>query len=240
MKKRIGNDFLFYWIIKENWVIVNPESVHDFKIEIKHEFSGSKISPQFDIVNGSARVRCEAFEKLGVYQLIATWRVTDTTFADGFRDCAADIESFEIVGRSAKADNENPEITSEMAIGFEGSDAYEVWVKNGNQGKTYEDYIAFLREPMTAAIHDAEVLATLWAQQEAAREVAEAARQENTSIAIENAELATENAISATDSMLSNLISLEIRDDLCLWFETPETYSGITFEVQNGNLIATI
>lgn len=151
MKKRIGNDFLFYWIIKENGIIVNPESVHDFKIEIKHEFSGSKISPEFDIVNGSARVRCDAFEKLGVYQLIATWRVTDTTFTDGFRDCAADIESFEIVGRSAQADNENPEITTEMAIGFEGSDAYDVWVQNGNEGKTYEDYIAFLQKPATLA-----------------------------------------------------------------------------------------
>lgn len=194
MKKRIGNDFLFYWIIKENGVIVNPESVHDFRIEIKHEFSGSKISPHFDIVNGSARVRCEAFEKLGVYQLIATWRVTDTTFTDGFRDCAADIESFEIVGRSAQADNENPEITTEMAIGFEGSNAYDVWVQNGNEGKTYEDYIAFLQKPAT----------------------------------------------DAAQAMVSNIIALEIRDDMCLWFETPETYSGITFDVQNGNLTATI
>lgn len=194
MKKRIGNDFLFYWIIKENGVIVNPESVHDFKIEIKHEFSGSKTSPQFDIVNGSARVRCEAFEKLGVYQLIATWRVTDTTFANGFRDCAADIESFEIVGRSAQADNENPEITTEMAIGFEGSDAYDVWVQNGNEGKTYEDYIAFLQKPAT----------------------------------------------DAAQAMVSNIIALEIRDDMSLYFITPETYSGITFDVQNGNLIATI
>ena len=194
MKKRIGNDFLFYWIIKENEVIVNPESVHDFKIDIKHEFSGSKTSPQFDIVNGSARVRCEAFEKLGLYQLIATWRVTDTTFADGFRDCAADIESFEIVGRSAQADNENPEITSEMAIGFEGSDAYDVWVQNGNEGKTYEDYIAFLQKPAT----------------------------------------------DAAQAMVSNIIALEIRDDMSLYFITPETYSGITFDVQNGNLIATI
>ena len=194
MKKRIGNDFLFYWVIKENGVLVNPGSVHDFKIEVKHEFSGSKTSPQFDIVNGSARVRCEAFEKLGLYQLIATWRVVDTTFADGFRDCAADVESFEIVGRSAQADNENPEITSEVAIGFEGLDAYDVWVQNGNEGKTYEDYIAFPQKPAT----------------------------------------------DAAQAMVSNIIALEIRDDMSLYFITPETYSGITFELQNGNLIATI
>ena len=34
-------------------------------------------------------------------------------------------------------------VTSEIAIGFEGADAFEVWLKNGNEGKTYEDYIAF-------------------------------------------------------------------------------------------------
>lgn len=221
MKKRIGNDFLFYWIIKENGVVVNPESVHDFRIEIKHEFSGSKISPHFDIVNGSARVRCEGIDKLGVYLLIATWRVTDTTFADGFRDCAADIESFEIVGRSAQADNENPEITTEMAIGFEGSDAYDVWVQNGNEG-SISDYFNYLMQPAIEAAGEAE-LAT-----QAANE------------AIREAELATQAAIEATDSMLSNLISLEIRDDLCVWFETPETYDGIEFEINNGNLIAII
>ena len=52
--------------------------------------------------------------------------------------------------------------------------------------------------------------------------------------ATENAVIATQNAIEATDSLLSNIISLEIRDDLCLWFETPPTYDGITFDVQNG------
>lgn len=35
-------------------------------------------------------------------------------------------------------------------------------------------------------------------------------------------------------------VSLEIRDDLCLWLQTPETYEGVMFNIQNGNLIAII
>ena len=59
-------------------------------------------------------------------------------------------------------------------------------------------------------------------------------------LADEKAALAQLAADNAAQAKVSNIISLEIRDDLCLWFETPETYSGITFELQNGNLIATV
>ena len=54
------------------------------------------------------------------------------------------------------------------------------------------------------------------------------------------ANTAAENADAASDSMLSNLISLEIKDNLNLYFKTPDTYSGMTFNIENGNLIATI
>lgn len=137
---------------------------------------------------------------------------------------------------------------------------YQEWLNLGNEG-TMADFIAWLRTPateaagialqaaatanvaiqeMATALQEAEETAAAWAQQEAAREAAEASRQTNTGVAIANAELATQNAINATDSMLSQLISLEIKNDLCLYFKTPDTYDGIEFEVQNGNLIATI
>ena len=102
------------------------------------------------------------------------------------------------------------------------------WMKIAEKGDSflYEDFtpeqIVELQRPAT----DAAVLANI--------------ATENANEATENAEIATQNAIAATDSLLSNIISLEIRDDLCLWFETPETYAGITFDVQNGNLIAII
>ena len=101
----------------------------------------------------------------------------------------------------------------------------------------YEDFtpeqIAELQQPATEAV-------TAVNEAEALRVTAETTRVENEVTRQENINIIIQNAMSATDSMLSNLISLEIRDDLCLWFETPETYSGITFDVQNGNLIATI
>jgi len=222
MKKRLGNDFLFYWIMKENGVVVNPDEVIDFNIIIRHKSIGVKYPAHYDVIDGSPRVRCEALQYTGIYELVATWRVIDDTFADGYRDCTSDVESFEIVNYSAQESNTGNVITSEIAIGYDGLDAYEVWVKNGNEGKTYEDYIAFLQQPATEAAALANIAT------------------KNANEATEEAIIATQNAIAATDSILSNIISLEIRDDLCLWFETPPTYDGITFDITNGNLIATI
>lgn len=102
------------------------------------------------------------------------------------------------------------------------------WMKIAEKGDafTYIDFtpeqIAELQRPAT----DAAALANI--------------ATENANDATEEAIIATQNAIAATDSLLSNIISLEIRDDLCLWFETPPTYDGITFDITNGNLIATI
>lgn len=194
MRKRIGNDFLFYWIIKENNVIINPDAVIDFKIIIKHRRTGSEIVAEFDVVNSSPSIKCENLLYLGIYDLIATWKTVDYSFDDDFRNSSADVQAFEIVSSSSSECETDLTVTSEIAIGFEGADAFEVWLKNGNEGKTYEDYIAFLQKPAT----------------------------------------------DAAQAMVSNIIALEIRDDMCLYFVTPETYDGITFDVQNGNLIATI
>ena len=194
MKKRLGNDFLFYWIIKENNVIINPDAVIDFKTTIRNRRSGYETVAEFDVVNSSPKIKCENLLNLGIYDLIATWKIVDATFTDGYRDCTADIQAFEIVSSSSSECETDLTVTSEIAIGYDGLDAYEVWVKNGNEGKTYEDYIAFLQKPAT----------------------------------------------DAAQAMVSNIIALEIRDDMSLYFITPETYSGITFDVQNGNLIATI
>lgn len=43
-----------------------------------------------------------------------------------------------------------------------------------------------------------------------------------------------------SNSLFANVISLEIKDDLCLWFKTPDIYSGFTFDISNGNLIVTV
>lgn len=51
---------------------------------------------------------------------------------------------------------------------------------------------------------------------------------------------AAQAALDATDSLLSNIISLEIKDDLCLYLKTPDNYDGLTFKIENSNLIAIV
>ena len=149
---------------------------------------------------------------------------------------------------SKKYDNtSNPTVVADWMKIAEKGDAFtyidftteQLAELKGDKGDPffYEDFtpeqIAELQKPATdtiIALNEAEAL----------RVTAETTRVENEVTRQENTNIVIQNTISATDSMLSNLISLEIRDDLCLWFETPETYSGITFDLQNGNLIATI
>ena len=101
---------------------------------------------------------------------------------------------------------------------------------NADEKATLAETAAQNANNATSDFSDAEVI----------REQQEEARQTNTATAITNAENATQGAIEATDSLLSNMISLEIRDDLCLYLTTPDNYEGITFEIKNGNLIAII
>ena len=80
----------------------------------------------------------------------------------------------------------------------------------------------------------------LRAQAEAAREEAEGLRQTNTATAIQDAQNATQEAIDATNLVLANVVQLELRDDMCLWMITPDTYQGVTFKIESGDLIAII
>ena len=80
---------------------------------------------------------------------------------------------------------------------------------------------------------------------EATEKANTAAEKADTSTA--NADEATEKANTAADrtnevadSMLSNIVAMEIRDDMNLYFTTPDNYDGVSFSINNGNLIATI
>ena len=226
MKKiRIGNDFRFVWVIERNSQAEDLTLATNLVLTIKSMYGDSAIP--FTIVDGNkvcVDVDSKNAGNVAKYNLRLTYTIPDDSLSDGFRDCSVDIDAFEIVAKTELAEKVDEfTSTSEIAIGFQGNSAFRVWqLQAGNEGKTYEDYIAFLQKPAT----DAAVLANI--------------ATENANEATEQAIIATQNAIEATDSLLSNIISLEIRDDLCLWFETPPTYDGITFEVQNGNLIATI
>jgi len=57
--------------------------------------------------------------------------------------------------------------------------------------------------------------------------------------ATSNANTAADRTNDVADSMLSNMIAMEIRDDMNLYLITPDNYNGVSFSIRNGNLIAT-
>ena len=198
MKKiRIGNDFRFVWVIERNSQAEDLTLATNLVLTIKSMYGDSAIP--FTIVDGNkvcVDVDSKNAGNVAKYNLRLTYTIPDDSLNDGFRDCSVDIDAFEIVAKTELAEKVDEfTSTSEIAIGFQGNSAFRVWqLQAGNEGKTYEDYIAFLQKPAT----------------------------------------------DAAQAMVSNIIALEIRDDMSLYFITPETYDGITFDVQNGNLIATI
>ena len=194
---RIGNDFRFVWVIERNSQAEDLTLATNLVLTIKSMYGDSAIP--FTIVDGNkvcVDVDSKNAGNVAKYNLRLTYTIPDDSLNDGFRDCSVDIDAFEIVAKTELAEKVDEfTSTSEIAIGFQGNSAFRVWqLQAGNEGKTYEDYIAFLQKPAT----------------------------------------------DAAQAMVSNIIALEIRVDMSLYFITPETYSGITFDVQNGNLIATI
>ena len=120
MKKRIGNDFKFPWRLTQNSNLIDVNTVIDFAIVIKHSSLSYVITPPFTIVDGSPLVECSKLTQLGKYSLIDTWKVPDSSCSDGFRDCAADVDTFEMVARSSEEDNEGRTITSEVLYSKNG------------------------------------------------------------------------------------------------------------------------
>ena len=87
MKKRIGNDFSFLWILTENGTPVDVSTVVDFALVIKHSSMNFAITPHFDIVDGNPIIECskDQLTQLGKYYLIATWKTPEAYYTDGFR-----------------------------------------------------------------------------------------------------------------------------------------------------------
>ena len=64
---------------------------------------------------------------------------------------SSNLSNFNALGFD-KSTNESAHASMELLKGNRGDNAYELWVKQpGNAGKTYEDYLAFNRQPATDA-----------------------------------------------------------------------------------------
>jgi hypothetical protein len=152
MKKiRIGNDFVFSWAIERGGVPENLETVlekHLYMIVFgqKTEIHNYTVSGNNIIVEFTP----ELLNKIGIYTLIFYYVLPDTSLSDDDRKCTVDIDAFQIVPRTAMADDVSEfAVTSDMAIAFKGEkgdSAYQVWLDEGNVG-TIDDYLEWLRQP---------------------------------------------------------------------------------------------
>lgn len=208
MKIRIGNDFVFNWAIERGGVAEDFTDVLDAKVTAS--IYGKKKDIPFTINGNIVRIEFTPFicDTTGVYNLELTYTLPDVTLSDLDRKCAVDVDAFQIVHRSAQADDPSEfTVTSDMAIAFQGKSAYEVWLENGNVG-TEDDYLAWLRQPAT----DAAVLAN------------EAAGLANTKAGEANTAAQTAN----TAAQAADTARLNIQSDLATKIESI-TYSTVEY-----------
>ncbi len=123
MKKiRIGNDFVFSWAIERGGIPEPLETVLEKQLYMI--VSGIKTKIDDYIVsenNVIIEFTTEMLSKLGVYTLVFTYILPDTSLSDNDRKCAVDIDAFQIVPKTAMADDVSEfAVTSDMAIAFKG------------------------------------------------------------------------------------------------------------------------
>lgn len=153
---RTGNDFRFVWVIERNSQAEDLTLATNLVLTIKSMYGDSAIP--FTLVDGNkvcVDIDSRNAGNISKYNLRLSYTIPDDSLADGFRDCAVDIDAFEIVAKTELAEKVDEfTSTSEVAVGFQGDSAFRVWqLQAGNEGKTYEDYIAFLQKPATDAAY---------------------------------------------------------------------------------------
>lgn len=207
MKIRIGNDFVFAWEIERNGLPEYLSSVLEKHLYLS--VLGKRVEllegVDYDIAGNVVRIEVTPTiaNIIGSYNLEFTYTLSDVTLSDADRRCAVDVDAFQIVARTAQADDPSEfTITSDMAIAFRGKSAYEVWLET-NTG-TEAEYIAYLRQPATNAAGTANAAANL----------------ANTKAGEANTAAQTAN----TAAGLADMARLAIQSDLALKIESV-TYS---------------
>lgn len=254
MKKRVNNDIFI------NWTILRNEVTEDFSDAVNVKLVARIVnSKDLDITDFSGRednvfyIRIPAnVLNIGTYTLILTYQKPDATIVGGFASHGLDIKNaFEVVRNSEHEDDEGRDITSDAHYAIDGATFIPaITEEEGDISLSWTNNRALpnpdpviLNEGIPEAVLAANNAATLANQkvglaQEAADNANDAA--DNADIATSNAQNATQDAIDATNLVLANVVQLELRDDMCLWMITPDTYQGVTFKVESGDLIAVI
>ena len=166
---REGNDFNVAWKIFQAGVAVDLSQVTEKKLSYsvygkKTEYTNYTVSGQTLTIEFPKEVTTAR----GDYRLIFEYTIPDSGQSDGDLKRTTDVVAFRIVQFTADADTDmTVNVSSDVAIAFKGDrgdpgyDAYHIWLDLGNTG-TYEDYIAWLRQPaVDAGASIAELEATI-------------------------------------------------------------------------------
>ena len=128
---RINNDFIFAWAIERNGIPEDLSNVLKMVLKVRNPVRTIQIITDYDI-NGnvvSIGVTPNIANVLGKYMFILTYELPDTGL------CEIDTDAFILVPLTAEADDaEDMLVTSDMAIGFKGDSACQVWLDAGNEG----------------------------------------------------------------------------------------------------------
>lgn len=202
-------------------------------------------------------------EKLGkvsvgkVTGLIVIEPATDTANIDDASDVVLTVTELELqfdmtLNNLLTYQDLTPEEIAELMSGVNATaDALfaemEVSILNCNTAMQGANEATNLANEATVLATDAATLATqaaTLANEKAGLANAAATRADNSADdSDEAARLANEAAITAnnaSDNLLSNVVSLEIRDDMHLYMTTPDVYTGFMFKIESGSLIAII
>ena len=144
---RINNDFTFAWAIERNGLPEDLSTAINMVLKVRNSAGAIQVITDYDVTGNivSVEVTPKIANVLGRYVFILTYELPDVGLSDLERLCEIDTDAFILVPRTAEADDaEDLLVTSDMAIGFKGDSAYQLWLDAGNTG-TVEDYLASLK-----------------------------------------------------------------------------------------------
>ncbi len=160
MKIRIreGNDFDVVWAITRAGQPEDLSTATNMKLTLV--VYGATIEHNLFTVTDnvlSINIPKEVATIKGDYRLVFEYTLPDAGQPDGDLKCKTDVVPFRIVPFTADADDVyTVNTSSDVLLGFKGDkgdggdDAYQIWLDLGNVG-TYEDFIAYLRQPAVGA-----------------------------------------------------------------------------------------
>lgn len=219
---REGNDFNVAWKIFEAGEAVDLSQVTEKKLS--YSVYGKETEYTNYTVNGQTltiEFPKEVTTARGDYRLIFEYTIPDSGQSDGDLKRTTDVVAFRIVQFTADADTDmTVNVSSDVAIAFKGDkgdrgdDAYHIWLDLGYSG-TYEDYIAWLRQPaVDAGVSISELEATIEGN-ESGRVAAENERDEAEGLRVQ-AETLRSNAESgrvAAEGLRDDAEALRITEE---------------------------